>query len=156
MEAVRRLEAPERNFFGWVARYRHRGSWAQRYFADDRFGGRDAAFLAARTLQEADPELRVEAIDVARRLRSRLNSEAGVVGVSRVTAPGRPANWMAYWTDAQGKRRFKRFSVGVHGEEEALRLAVEHRTAMTQPDLERLSDLLRLFECSTARPPPVR
>ena len=156
MESVRRLDAPERGFFGWVARYRHRGEWLPRYFADDRFGGRDAALAAAQAFQDLDPEVRVEAVAVARRQRSRLNSEAGVVGVSRVIAPGSPANWMAYWTDAEGKRRYKRFSVGLYGEEEALRLAVQHRAAMTQPDLERLNDVLKLYEGSTARPPPVR
>lgn len=156
MESVRRLDAPERNFFGWVVRYLHRGSIMQRYFADERFGSSEAARAAAEALLAADPQLRIEAIAVARRMRSRLKSEAGVIGVSRVVAPGRPANWMAYWTDADGQRRYKRFSVRVHGEEEALRLAVEHRAAMTQPDLERLSDLLRLFEASTPRPPPIR
>ncbi len=153
---VSRLDAPERNFAGWVVRYRHRDAWMQRYFADERFGAADAAREAAQAFLEAEPEQRLEAIALARRLRSRRNSKAGMIGVTRLVTAGRPPNWMAYWTDEAGERRFKRFSVAIFGEEEAMRLAIEHRMAMTQPDIERLQSLMDLYEASSPRPPPIR
>lgn len=152
---VQRLDAPDRNFKGWMATYQHRGVWTRRYFSDERFGGSEAAQKAAQAFHDTDADLRREAISLARRLRSRRNSKAGVVGVTRVARSTGPASWMAYWTDPEGKRRYKRFSVRIHGEENALRLAVETRMANTQPDIERLSELLQQLKLSSSQPPPV-
>jgi hypothetical protein len=36
-----------------------------------------------------------------------------------------------------------------------MRLAIKHRMAMTQPDIERLRTLMELYEASSPRPAPI-
>ncbi len=116
---------------GWQVRYMRDGALFQQIFRDKAYGGEAAALTVAeefhtRLLSYFPPITRREWAEM-RRANSR-----EVVGVSRVVKKVKgheyPA-WEARWTQEPGKHRNKRFYVGMYGEEEAKRLAIEVRKA---------------------------
>lgn len=55
------------------------------------------------------------------------NTKSGFLGVSLINTPGRSVMYRASWTDINGKRHQKEYSVNKYGKEEAMMLAVEAR-----------------------------
>lgn len=61
--------------------------------------------------------------------RMQVNNKSGVKGVYKENArAGRSERWVAQWNDEEGKKRKKAFAISLYGEDEAYRLACEHRT----------------------------
>ena len=109
-----------------------RGKTFSDYFGNAVFGGRRRALLAAQhyrdeLLQRTEPDSRER-----RRMPKGRRSKTGVVGVClephRVN--GRVyERYVAHWHDPEKGPQRRRFSVGRHGKEQALVLAVEAREA---------------------------
>lgn len=108
---------------------------ASKYFADSKYGGKDAALLAALAARDKGMGPRPEQRDV-RVHRSNTRNSSGLVGVSidieqrRPTCAGANLAWIAYWSD-RGVQRRKRFTVSLHGFVEAWERAVATREEMT-------------------------
>ncbi|MGY2048501.1 AP2/ERF family transcription factor [Methylobacterium sp. JK268] len=79
-----------------------------------------------------------ESLALMRRLRPRRNCRSGLPGVSRfIRKASGTAFWVAYWDDAQGRKIQRKFSVSIHGEEEARRLAIDARLAAVREHIDR-------------------
>ena len=119
---------------GWEVRFHRRGKKIEKFFADNRFGGRKKALLAARLYRnETEAKLPKYTVHELSKTPSRRN-QSGVVGVRRHEQTDirgewgyTYAFWVAQWTDELGKRRTRSFSANHYGEEEAFRLAVKAR-----------------------------
>lgn len=69
--------------------------------------------------------------DVPSAKNTQANNKSGVVGVySRNNKGG--MKWVAQWIDNEGKKRSKEFDIATLGNEEAFRLACEHRAKMIE------------------------
>ena len=62
----------------------------------------------------------------------RENNNSGVTGVNYFNDGGRRCYWRSSWSDLTGNRRDKYFSVNKYGNDEAFRLACEHRQKMIE------------------------
>lgn len=119
---------------GWEVRLQRRGKKTEKFFSDNKFGGKRAALEAAK-------EFRDELESASRKYtvrelahRPSVRNKSGVVGVrlhEQVDIRGEYEYhywyWIAQWTDRQGRRRTNSFSVHTHGDEEAFRLACDAR-----------------------------
>lgn len=130
---------------GWRAHIRLLGVSTERYFADDKYGGRDEAFEAARLYADENISLHLELLSIQRRLIRRANCRSGVPGVARYDLPGRGPFWLAFWDDADGRKRSRRFAIGDLGEEGARSAAVETRRKIDRGYEERLLALCTLL-----------
>ena len=152
-EYVVRLDGPRHK--GWQLRmppWRLSGP-ASKYFADSKYGSKDAALSAA--LAERDERMgpRPEPGEV-RFHRSNTRNSSRLVGVSidieqrRPTSSGANLAWIAYWSD-QGQQRRKRFTVSRYGFVNAWERAVAMREQMTGrpfPEHELVAGRLRCLE----------
>lgn len=111
-----------------------RGEKTEKFFSDNKFGGKRAALVAAKEfrdqLEESSRKYSVKELS----LRPSVRNKSGVVGVrlhEQIDLRGdfeyHYWYWIAQWTDRLGRRKTKSFSVHTHGDEEAFRLAVEAR-----------------------------
>ena len=111
-----------------------RGKKTEKFFSDNKFGGKRAALGAAKQfrdqLESSSRKYSVKELAEKPSVRNR----SGVVGVrlhEQVDIRGEYEYhywyWIAQWTDRLGRRRTKSFSVHSHGDEEAFRLACEAR-----------------------------
>ncbi|ACA19247.1 Pathogenesis-related transcriptional factor and ERF protein [Methylobacterium sp. 4-46] len=123
---------------GWLATSDRAGRAVTRHFADETFGGEAAARAEAERFVAAPAATDREGLALMRRLRPRRNCRSGLPGVSRfVRKASGTAFWVAYWDDAQGRKIQRKFSVSVHGEEEARRLAIDARLAAVRDHIDR-------------------
>jgi hypothetical protein len=84
-----------------------------------------------------------ERLALLRRFLPRKNSRSGIPGITRIEGgPGRGACWLAYWNDRTGRKVQKRFSVRLHGEDGARKLAAKARFKATERQSKRLMRLL--------------
>ena len=111
-----------------------RGEKTEKFFSDNKFGGKRAALVAAKEfrdqLEESSRKYSVKELSQ----RPSVRNKSGVVGVrlhEQIDLRGdfeyHYWYWIAQWTDRLGRRKTKSFSVHTHGDEEAFRLAVEAR-----------------------------
>jgi len=121
---------------GWEVRIQRRGEKTEKFFGDRRFDGKRHSLAAAKAFRDeieaASEKFSVE--ELARIPSSRIKS--GVVGVrlhkqkdSRGDYEYHYWYWVAQWTDANGRRKTKAFSIHQHGDQEAYNLACEARHA---------------------------
>lgn len=136
--AISRLDLASVGTHGWQVRLQRRGVRYQRYFGDNRWGGKRAALARARQFRDrvlARIEDRAEAReDVEPRVRSHsatADNRSGMVGVTRVRSLASNGSyyesWQATWSPRPGRRKCLRFSVRRYGDEEAFLLACEAR-----------------------------
>ena len=119
---------------GWEVRFHRRGKKVEKFFADNKFGGRAKALNAAKNYRdEIEAKLPKFNVHELSKKPSKRN-QSGVVGVRRHEQTDirgdwgyTYAFWVAQWTDEFGKRKTKSFSANHYGEEEAYRLAVKAR-----------------------------
>lgn len=134
---ISRLETTNKDgriYGGWLVRMQRRGERVEKTFTDLTYGGKRAAIQAAKEFRD---QLELESQkysvkELAARPSSRNSS--GVVGVRlhqqkdcRGEFEYQYWYWVAQWTDGNGRRRTKSFSVHQHGDNEARRLAIESR-----------------------------
>lgn len=130
---IRRVDYPARRTFGWLVQVEVKGARHRKFFSDSVYGSRIAALKHAIAFREALKQKRDARYTLWRRNRLRQNNTSGIPGVGRYEkATGSPF-WMAFWDDHKGKRRAKKFSVGIHGEIGARRKAIlARRQALKQ------------------------
>ena len=136
--AISRLDLELVGTHGWQVRLQRRGVRFQRYFGDNRWGGKRAALLRAqqyrdRVLARID-DATVGEKDVEPRVRSHsstADNRSGMVGVTRVRSLASNGSyyesWQATWSPGPGLRKCVRFSVRRYGDDEAFLLACEVR-----------------------------
>lgn len=123
---------------GWTATVLRDGRSVARHFPDERYGGMAASRAEAERFAAGLPTTDREELALMRRLRPRRNCRSGLPGVSRfIRKPSGTAFWVAYWDDAQGRKIQRKFSVSVHGEEEARRLAIDARLTAVRDHIDR-------------------
>jgi len=119
---------------GWEVRIQRRGKKTEKFFGDRRFEGKRLALVAAKAfrdeIEEASEKYSVK--DLAKIPSSR--NKSGFVGVrlhkqrdTRGDFEYHYWYWVAQWTNANGKRKTKAFSIHQHGDEEAYNLACQAR-----------------------------
>lgn len=136
--AISRLDLASVGTYGWQVRLQRRGVRYQRYFGDNRWGGKRAALLRARQYRDRvlaridDSADREEGSE--RRVRSHsstADNQSGMVGVTRVRSLASNGiyyeSWQATWSPRPGRRKCVRFSVRRYGDDEAFLLACEAR-----------------------------
>lgn len=141
---IHRLDVAAERIHSWRVQILRRGKSVLRQFPDQTYGGKRAALKAARAFRDAE----LAKIDqVAYKLwaasRLRRNSTSGVSGVTRYAplvrlvggAIERPF-WQAYWMDARGRKRTRKFAVNKYGEEGAKRHAIAARKAAINEQLQ--------------------
>lgn len=129
-----RIDQPSHRTHGFFVRAQHRGKIHPFFFADKEYGGRAAALAAARQgLVWLRRKLGLPG-SYSRRWNAeivRRKGKSGIHGVRRVIVQpmsGRKRKfWQAHWSPQKGVYRRKQFSIRIHGEEKAKRLAIRAR-----------------------------
>lgn len=127
---IRRLDTPK-HLHAWVVQAKRHGETSvRRHFSDSRYGGKQAALLAAIRFRDTVLTEMRRRYWLWRRHRPRNNNTSGTIGIGRYvshkTVKGRVykyAAWQAFWNDVDSKRHLREFSVGRHGEDGAKALA---------------------------------
>ena len=134
---IHRVDAEVERIHTWRVQIRRRGKTVMRHFPDQSHGGKRAALQEARafrdkTLKSVNPT----SYKLWNDTRLRKNNTSGVSGVARYaplvqTEGGWVARpfWQAYWIDAEGKKKSRKFSVDKYGEASAKRRAIAARRA---------------------------
>ena len=132
---ILRVDNDKTHTYCWKIKIRRRDRVIYKYFTDALYGGKAKALKAAKAYRDALMK-KISGADYAmwRRTKMRPNNTSGVVGVGRYIKSEKTGRslleyplWEAYWVDADGKRRSKRFLVHQFGERKAKRLAREIR-----------------------------
>jgi hypothetical protein len=141
---VGRIDDPAKRMLGWLVRYSVAGRHTRKFFSDLVFGTSAKAKTAAVGFALEHLGEHTEIRSLRTRLMPRKNTPHGVPGVARYVRPGgTSAFWTAYWTQ-DGVRHQKKFSVALHGEQDARELAFSMRAEMTADGVERLAELLEI------------
>ncbi len=123
-----------KSYGGWEVRMQRKGKKTEKFFSDNRHGGRRGALNAAKKFRD-DLEKKHDKYTVTELSKTpSKRNKSGIVGVrlhQQVDQRGEYEYhyfyWIAQWTDGRGRRRTRSFSVHQYGEEEAYRLACEAR-----------------------------
>ncbi|MFE1598677.1 AP2/ERF family transcription factor [Methylobacterium sp. ID0610] len=137
--SILRIEDPSHGQgAGWMVTALRDGGVVTRHFADEHHGGSAGSRSEAERFAAGSAVCGREGLALMRRLRPRRNCRSGLPGVSRfVRKPSGTAFWVAYWDDAEGRKIQRKFSVSIHGEEEARRLAIEARLTAVREHIDR-------------------
>lgn len=128
---------------GWQARFRLKGVIYTRYFSDAVYGSAESARLAAERFASENRDLHKELLALRRRFEPRKNSRSGTPGVSRYEGDiERGPYWLAYWSNEEGRRISRRFSIARFGEPRALAMAIESREKAVRPFRRRYAKVL--------------
>lgn len=119
---------------GWEVRFHRRGKKIEKFFADNKHGGRNKALAAAKAYRdEIEAKLPKYSVHELSKKPSKRN-QSGVVGVRRHEQTDIRGDWgytytfwVAQWTDESGRRKTRSFSANHYGEEEAFQMAVRAR-----------------------------
>jgi hypothetical protein len=132
---IHRIDNDAKRNHAWRVQVQSRGRVVIRHFSDGVYGGKQKALKVAWRFRDATlKEAHDDRYWFWRRHRMRRNNTSGVVGVGRYVSRecrhGRLTEqtyWLAYWDDADGWRRSRKFSVSTHGEKRAKQLACQAR-----------------------------
>lgn len=133
---IRRMDDASRRTHGWLVQVQRHNQIAIKMFSDSVWGGKRKALALARAWRDEHTQpLAEQAHALWRRNRLRSNNRSGLVGVARYERKadahghktGGPAYWLAFWTDANGTSRKRKFSVKRWGERGAKQNAIEAR-----------------------------
>ena len=132
---IHRLDTEKERIHTWRVQIRRRGETVMRHFPDQSHGGKRAALQAARAFRDKTlKSVNQTSYKLWNDTRLRKNNTSGVAGVARY-APlvqvgggwvARPL-WHAYWVDAEGNKKSRKFSVDKYGEASAKRRAIMAR-----------------------------
>ena len=123
-----------KTYGGWEVRMQRRGEKTEKFFSDNGFGGKNKSLRVAKEFRDSlESKLRKYTVEELSANPS-VRNQSGVVGVRLHQQKDVRGDyeyhywyWVAQWTDKNGKRRTKSFSVHQHGDKEAYRLAVSAR-----------------------------
>ena len=126
------IQRYEHNYSGWVVTVKRRGKRFRRYFSD-KPKGRRKALRAARAFRD---NLVAHLPRPTKIKRTDIRNTTGVIGVARTKERSRSGKvfvrYVASWLKHNGERGKASFSVGLYGEKEAFRLAVNARRSALQ------------------------
>lgn len=135
-KGISRIDSDDRNMHGWFARvYLRSKVYANKYFNDKKYGGKQKALRAAKeylaaTIKERN-EKHPEAKNSRRRVTTDARNKTGIIGVSRTTIKSKSGVvsefFQVTWRPRKNVVRAKSFSIKKYGEEGALRRAWEIR-----------------------------
>ncbi len=119
---------------GWEVRIMRRGEKVERYFADNKFGGKLGALREAKLYRDQlEQDLKPYTVSELAKKPSVRNT-SGTVGVRisfRKDVRGDYEYtyyfWVAQWTDGKGKRKTKSFAIDKYGYDKAYQLALKAR-----------------------------
>jgi hypothetical protein len=131
---IHRIDNPNNRTFAWLVRVQRNNLAVTKMFTDAVYGSKQDAMQAAidfrdEILSEANPFEH----QLWRRTILRRNNTSGIPGVSRHDQIANPNTgrrrvfWLASWVNEDGFTRQRKFSVLMHGELGAKRLAVAER-----------------------------
>lgn len=144
-----------RDFRGraWRAMFQIQGMSYNRYFADSSYGGPEhSKEEALRFVSQVEAYQDLKGL--ASRFKVRKNTRSGVPGVARIDPKaGRGAFWMGYWTDpSNGRKRSKKFSVSIYGEEGAKGLAMDYREKAMEDMMSKYAQMLESLKSFCVTP----
>ena len=161
MGYIVRIDKPKnsaKGTHGWQVRI-HTGEAKKYYsklFSDHQYGSRGKALVAAEeyltAYVEKHPELPSAPSHVPyHKGKLSIRNKSGVTGVCRTHDLSRKGERIYYWgafvpIGPYGRKTVKKFYIGVHGEEEAKRLAIEFRQMGEEAVDEGESALKEFFE----------
>ncbi len=119
---------------GWEVRIQRRGKRWEKFFADNRYGGKRAALQHAKAFRDGIEDYLPPFSTRERSRRPSIRNRSGMVGVRQIKHIDVRGEyeytyyfWVAQWTDGAGKRKTRSFSCHKYGDKEALRLAISAR-----------------------------
>jgi hypothetical protein len=125
---IKRVDYPEKRTYGWYTQVIRKGVWHKKLFSDSVYGGKKPALDAAIQYRDHVKGNSAQKYKLWRRSVIRRNNTSGIVGVGRyVRSDNKTAFWAAFWDDKSGKRRSRKFSVTIYGEDQARILAIRQR-----------------------------
>jgi hypothetical protein len=148
---LRRINA--KGYSGWQFVFERKTYNETKHFNDNKLGGIDKSYEAAikyrNDLLEAAGELGLVDESLSGRhtlplvLTLSPRNTSGIVGVSRASREreGRKAReeaWLSNYKNNEGKHKQQKFSISVHGEKNALALAIKHRRDYEKKVLDEL------------------
>jgi len=120
---------------GWEVRMQRQGVRFEKFFSDINHGGKRAALQAAKDHRDALESYYQKASVKQLAKKTSVRNRSGVVGVRLHKQKDRRGEfeyqywfWVAQWTDGNGNRKSRSFSIHQYGDDEAYRLAVEARS----------------------------
>ena len=119
---------------GWVVRMARRGEKVEKYFADNKHGGKAGALREAKKFRDEleNTMQHYSASELAKN--PSVRNTSGIVGVrisERTDVRGECECtfyfWVAQWTDGKGRRKTRSFSINKFGYDKAFQMAVNAR-----------------------------
>lgn len=140
LKHIARIDTDHNRTHSWQVRVQRCGQAVTQQFSDALHGGKAQALQAAiKFRDELTEQMHDPYAVVWRRNVRRANNTSGVVGVGRYVSREMQndriverAFWQAFWSDEQGRRVSRKFSIAVHGEQRARMLAIECRRQGTR------------------------
>ena len=130
-----RLDNASLNRHGWLVQIQREGNNIKKMFSDSVLGGKQKAFAAAIEFRESIiTSLSPAEYNLWHRTIVRRNNTSGIPGVGLYKRPNGTERWVACWTDENGSKKTRTYSVSIHGKRKAKQLAIAER----QRQLERI------------------
>jgi len=144
---IRRIDDDLSRTHAWFVQVQRRNHIKRKMFSDAIFGGKKEALSAALEYRDAllaAPTTPTPAEhNLWHRTIVRRNNTSGIPGVGLFKRANGSERWIAFWTDENGRKRSRTFSVLTYGHRKAKQLAVA----------ERKRQLERLFQIKSSEQP---
>ncbi|WP_301103453.1 AP2/ERF family transcription factor [Propionivibrio sp.] len=133
-----RIDNASLNRHGWHVQIQRGGNSIKKMFSDSVFGGKQKAFAAAIEFRESlITSLSSAEYNLWHRTIVRRNNTSGIPGVGLYKGTNDSEKWVAFWTDENGIKKSRTYSVSIHGKRKAKQLAIAER----QRQLERIVEI---------------
>lgn len=131
---IQRVDDVRTSTYCWKVAIKRKNIYRHKYFSDNIFGSKEAALEAAIAYRDAlVKEFSGVDYELWKREFIRPTNTSGIPGVARYVMRSHTKqckdyeHWLAFWRDADGKRRSRAFSVDKYGEVGAKERACEAR-----------------------------
>jgi hypothetical protein len=130
---IRRVDNDSKRTHAWLVQVQRDYKKTVKLFSDSLYGGKRKSLQAAINFRDQLFASDTHHYHWNKRIFLRSNNTSGIAGVGRYEVIDNPNTnhrrifWLAVWDDEYGVRRQKRFSILLHGEEKAKKLAIAER-----------------------------
>ncbi len=133
-KGISRIEQPEKFTFGWYVRFRYHGQVKSKFFSDKKYGGRDKAFMKAKSYYKKQMRRIFKKItgEEVKRIPNTIlvtkhkSNNTGIVGIQKIKRKRKTGGYYrAYrvaWKEGD-KVKTKFFSIEKYGDKEAFAMA---------------------------------
>jgi hypothetical protein len=133
-KGISRIDQPEKFTFGWYVRFRYQGQIKSKFFSDRKYGGRDKAFMKAKSyykkqMKKIIKKITGEEVDKIPNtilVTKHKSNNTGIVGIQKIKRERKTGgSYQAYrvaWKD-NDKVKTKFFSIEKFGDKDAFELA---------------------------------